>query len=79
MSDTAKTDDGGPAIKLVHTQSYQGVTVLDYFAAHALQGLLAKMQITEQMVPARQDDIDEIAATAYEIARAMLEVRKATT
>ena len=67
-------ETGGPAFPIIHppvegvtnggVESY-GITLRDYFAAKAMQGLIAKYS--------HQSDI---ARNAYAIADAMLEARK---
>jgi hypothetical protein len=52
-------------------QPQDGMTMMDYFAASALQGILAREQFTVD--GSRQQ---EIANQAYEIAFEMVEVRK---
>lgn len=58
---------GGPAFPQAHDDSGStGMTLRDYFAALALQGLLASTRLTCDRV---------ITQDAYEIADAMLEAR----
>lgn len=65
----SKIDNGGPAFP---TQSdshyYHGMTLRDYFATKAMQGMLAceMLRATEQ----------EFADRAYKVADAMLKARK---
>lgn len=61
---------GGPAFPGVDHlgEPYTGMTLRDYFAAKALQGLLSDSSI--------QSSMPEFAATAYQVADAMLEARK---
>jgi hypothetical protein len=53
--------------------SAEGMTLRDYFAAAALQGLLAKYGNAEEE---RSDDTIVQASTCYEYADAMLAARK---
>jgi len=57
---------GGPAFPT--GTAYQGMTLRDYFAAQALQGVLAAD--TEELL-----SVDAIASVAYRIADAMLKAR----
>jgi len=71
-------DTGGPAFPFVfddmatHTrQVYTGMTLRDYFAAKAMQGMLAcDIEFGPEQVPI-------IAASAYVMADAMLKARQA--
>ena len=71
---THKIETGGPAFP-VNTSTapdFDGITVRDYFAAKALQGMLSDLPITLY-----GPDCDKnTAALAYSIADAMLEARK---
>jgi hypothetical protein len=69
-------ETGGPAFPRVHPADvdgsvdiYHGMTLRDYFAAKAMQGLLAAD--TAWSMPA-----ETVAELAYEQADAMLEARK---
>lgn len=69
------TATGGPAFPCAHldtttlTYKYvEGMTLRDYFAAKAMQGILADPSTPEIM---------DIAGAAYEMADAMLKARKA--
>ena len=64
MSETKQIDDGGPA---------EDMTLLDWFAGMALQGLLAMP--TSNVRGALTSTI--LASHAYEIAKDMLAARKA--
>lgn len=69
-------DSGGPAFPFLPTQDRHvntcGMTLRDYFAAKAMQGLIAiKSFEYEGESPAQG-----IARNAYEMADAMLEARK---
>ena len=63
---------GGPAFPttVYSNESYQGMTLRDYFAAKALQGMLA-----ENGGGARSND--DLAVIAYALADAMLKAREA--
>ena len=52
---------------------FTGMTLRDYFAAKAMQGLLANPKLQEQILKAGQSWIEE---SAYAFADAMLEARK---
>lgn len=72
-------DDGGPAFPLPGERGdrmagrveVDGMTMRDYFAAHALQGLLASRIAAE-----RGHNHADVAEIAYANADAMLEARK---
>lgn len=62
-------ETGGPAFPQTHGQvQYYGMTLRDYFAAKAMQGLLADLGIRVER--------HELARRAYEIADAMLKARQ---
>lgn len=68
----SKRDDGGPAFPVVGSdqcKDYPGMPLRDYFAAKAMQGLLAADH-EYRLEP------DHIAELAYAQADAMLEARK---
>lgn len=67
-------DNGGPALPPVHNPETHpsGMTLRDYFAAKALQGLLADLPKALWGMGWK----DNVAGTSYEIADAMLEARK---
>lgn len=52
----------------------QGMTLRDYFAAKAMQGMLANPKLQEQILKVGQSWIEE---SAYAVADAMLKVRGA--
>ena len=55
----------------------EGMTLRDYFAGQALQGICAYMR--DNGVPfANSQEINEAAELAYSVANAMLEARKTT-
>lgn len=66
----SERNTGGPAFPAMHfdlAESEHGMTLRDYFAGKALQGLLAAT---------RTDRSDILAKDAYNMADAMLEARK---
>ena len=63
----SNTDTGGPAFPSPYDDD-EGMTLRDYFAAKAMQGLLASTTISNGMV---------IAKDAYLLADAMLKARAA--
>jgi hypothetical protein len=75
MSTTLDKNDGGPAFPHLHessqrinqTEMHGGMTLRDYFAAKAMQGMMADH--TRDNSPA------EISEWAYKIADAMLKER----
>ena len=71
----SKKETGGPAFpcewsKVRHTS---GMTLRDYFAAKAMQGMLANPKLQKQILTAGQSWIEE---SAWAVADAMLEARK---
>lgn len=66
--------DGGPAFPRVveqsngYMQAVEGMTLRDYFAAKAMQGMLAA---------AENYQTEELTALAYDVADAMLKAREA--
>lgn len=64
---TARVDDGGPAFPSGH--GCRGMTLRDYFAAQAMQGLIASND------EGAGDRLDDIPKYAYDIADAMLKAR----
>jgi hypothetical protein len=66
---------GGPAYPAPTTKPlenyYPGISIRDYFAAKAMQGLLAGI------TPTTVWSHDEAAETAYNVADAMLKAREA--
>jgi hypothetical protein len=67
-------DTGGPAFPTTKNVSsyFHGMTLRDYFAAKAMQGLLAQSDGT-----APSSDLDFGAEYAYKMADAMLKARNA--
>ena len=61
-----------------HTSQHEGMTLRDYFAAKALQGLMGgrwKSDTRGQWYDAYRADADEWAKSAYHFADAMLKAR----
>ena len=78
LDDTQMTKEtGGPAFPTEVwdsegiPQHTQGMTLRDYFAAHAMQSMFARNKQRELVVP-----LDECAKVAYEWADAMLKARE---
>lgn len=78
-------DDGGPAFPWQATDrcgnptnNYSGVSVRDYFAAKAMQSLLLRSQAAISACSKRygEDPTDWVAATAYQLADAMIAERE---
>ena len=65
---TTKPEDGGPAFP---REGHYGMTLRDYFAAKAMEGLLAQSQGT-----ALGSTVEIAAEYAYAMADAMLKARK---
>ena len=73
---SAQINDGGPAFPTLFIEpnygsGYAGMTLRDYFAAAALQGLLASIQ------PNQLWSGDDVSVTCYRTADAMLKAREA--
>lgn len=71
-------NDGGPAfpVKAV-PENYFGMTLRDYFAAKAMQGMLADPLTRESCPEGKQDKwIRSFANACYNFADAMLEARE---
>jgi hypothetical protein len=66
-------NDGGPAfpVENVHIWQGHGMSLRDYFAAKAMQGLVAQSMGTALLSPA-----EDAAAYAYAMANAMLKARE---
>lgn len=62
---------GGPAFPVPGLHDYDGMTLRDYFAAKAMQGLISGTSLWRE-----SEDDSEIAECAYAIADGMLKVRK---
>ena len=65
-------NDGGPAIPFAWNgyQSHPGITLRDYFAAAALQGLLSSIEQNQLW------NGEEVAVTCYRTADVMLKARE---
>lgn len=72
------TNDGGPAFPVPPETDYaapiHGTSLRDYFAAKAMQGLLANAYLSKLYGTVPKD----IAANAYDFADAMIAVRNQT-
>jgi hypothetical protein len=66
----SNTNTGGPAFP-TQVASYEGMTLRDYFAAKAMQGLLSRIGHDKINVH------DVLAQRTYQIADAMLKAREA--
>lgn len=72
---TGSIKDGGPAFPVNReTFTRVGMSLRDYFAGHALAGLLA----ADAKYGGRTDNREALAADAYGFADAMLAAREAT-
>ena len=75
------TNTGGPAFPTpAHNLQNDGMTLRDYFAAKAMQGLMAgrwKADVHGIPYDAYRADADEWAKSAYHFADAMLKAREA--
>jgi hypothetical protein len=72
------TNTGGPAFPTpAHNLKNDGMTLRDYFAAKAMQGLLAShwCEVAREMTPSTGERT--LADDAYAIANAMLKAREA--
>ena len=70
-----KINDGGPAFPRTgadgHTSPQSGMTMRDYFAAAALQGLLSSIEPNQLWCG------EDVAVTCYRTADTMLKAREA--
>ena len=66
---TIEVEDGGPAFP---SADNPGMSLRDYFAAKAMQGMLANPKLQEQILKAGQSWIEE---SAWAVADAMIDVR----
>ena len=73
-------DTGGPAFPvpgLHENNDYDGMTLRDYFAAKAMQGLIAHEERAKQLGSHNLGDFDvRVAVCAYRYADAMLKARQ---
>ena len=73
------TDTGGPAFPGTNAYGsvYDGMTLRDYFAAKAMQGMIAHEERAKQLGSHNLGDFDvRVAVCAYRYADAMLKARK---
>jgi hypothetical protein len=68
---SADTNTGGPAFPSAFTGQDEGMSLRDYFAAKAMQGLLVAT-----VTPITAWSQDDVAETAYNMADAMLKARQ---
>jgi len=71
-------DTGGPAFPATnhHGHKLEGMTLRDYFAAKAMQGLIAHEERAKQLGSHNLGDFDvRVAVCAYRYADSMLEAR----
>jgi hypothetical protein len=71
-------NDGGAAFPvpgLQHDANFNGMTLRDYFAAKALQGLLSNKDLMDQIPCDTEVPWGKIAEVTYLCADAMLEAR----
>ena len=61
---------GGPAFPNSFEKPYQGMTLRDYFAAKAMQGMFASGNLPKSVTD------EELSAVAYQTADAMLKARE---
>ena len=69
------TDTGGPAFPSAHQTNWSdpGMTMLDYFAAKAMQGELA----AQSEESGHYEDFDALDYRSYRVAEAMVKEKKA--
>jgi len=73
-------ETGGHAFPAMNDNGYwvKGMTLRDYFAAKAMQGLIAHEERAKQLGSHNLGDFDErVAVAAYRYANAMLKAREA--
>ena len=71
-------NDGGPVYHVIGNTTYKGMTLRDYFAAAALQGLLSNpksFEVVAEKKLSKQQAADNYADYAYTAADAMLLAR----
>ena len=75
------TETGGPAFPChpgIENPIYDGMTLRDYFASKVIQGICANPDDIHVPEDETYDQyVDEISRSAYKIADAMLEARRA--
>jgi hypothetical protein len=72
----SNTNTGGPAFP-TQVASYEGMTLRDYFAAKAMQGLIARESTGAFNFEACPNDPWRVALWAYDVADQMLKAREA--
>jgi hypothetical protein len=75
----SNTNTGGPAFPspVIDVDNHAGMTLRDYFAAKALQGLIARESAGAFNFEACPNDPWRVALWAYDVADQMLKVREA--
>lgn len=75
---SAAKNDGGPAFPVQDASTWQahGMSLRDYFAGQALQGLLANPKLQSQILKTGGAHGGWIEASSFAFADAMLEARK---
>ena len=77
---SAPIEDGGPAFLHdrggPYKQMWSGISVRDYFAAAAMQGICAGSDWRTGLSDEPDPPAEEIASDAYEMADAMLKARQ---
>ena len=69
-------ETGGPAFPSDASQNFEGMTLRDYFAAKAMQGLMSRIEQGGFDFGKYPDDAKRVALWSYDLADAMLEARK---
>jgi len=78
----SNTNTGGPAFpqssveQLASKFNVQGMTLRDYFAAKAMQGLIARESTSAFNFEVYKDDPWRVALWAYDVADQMVKVRE---
>ena len=77
----SNTNTGGPAFPLQSigpdfAPGYSGMTLRDYFAAKAMQGLIARESTSAFNFEVYKDDPWRVALWAYDVADQMVKVRE---
>jgi len=67
----SNTNTGGPAFPYENRYEHEGMTLRDYFAAKAMQGLLASLPSDTTLYDSN------VAKWSYEMADAMLKAKEA--
>ena len=78
MNAGGMVDDGGPAFARspgVSSNGQQGMSLRDYFAGQAIQGMLSHPQVLSAMAQGPRGRTAELAYASYELADAMLAER----